>query len=114
MRCAEADHFEAFLGASVDVADILAGVAEGQAHVLECILTGQQVELLEDETKRFVPQISQIVARHLGKGAAVDPHLARCGAVERPDQVHQRRLARAGRAHDRNEFALDECRGLRR
>ena len=35
---AEADHFEAFLGARVDVADILAGVAQGQADVLERVL----------------------------------------------------------------------------
>ncbi len=39
---AEADEFQAFLGASVDVADVLAGVAEGEADVMEGILAGEE------------------------------------------------------------------------
>src|SRR5262249_19741317 len=57
-----------------------------------------QVERLEDETDLLAPVF---VLRGLGRLCqvlAVDEYRSRCGAVESPDQVQERVLARTARA----------------
>src|SRR5215470_20105880 len=57
------------------------------------------------EQKRFLWHESDVAAqdfeRNFADGSAVDQHGARSGVVNARDQVHERCLARAGRANDR-------------
>ena len=74
-------------------------VALGRQH-------GQQVVELEDE-----PDVPRAPLRELARATAVEPlaghgDLAAIGPIEAADQVQQRRLAGAGRSHQREELAL--------
>ncbi len=65
----------------------------------------QEVEELEDEADVLAPELRQVVVaerRDLGSG---DRHGAARRLVEPGEGVHERRLARAGRAHDGDELA---------
>ena len=105
---AEADHFEAFAGAGDGVCHRRAGIHEREFHIGEGGRAVQQVELLEDEADGLVAQVRQLVTAELREGTALDQQFAAGRHVECADQVHQRRLARARRAHDRGHLALDE------
>ena len=65
----------------------------------------EQVEELEDEADVLAPQQRQVVVAELGDVLAADRHAARGRAVEPGEDVHQRRLAGARRAHDRGQLA---------
>ena len=60
--------------------------------------------------KPILSRRSCVSARSLSVGdlLAVDPHVAGRGLVEAGEDVHQRRLAGAGRAHDRRVRAALE------
>jgi hypothetical protein len=77
---------------------------ERQHHVL---LRGQhreQVEELKDETDAAPAQQREFVVAHVGDLLAADPHLAGRRHVQAGEDVHQGRLAGAGRAHHGGEF----------
>ena len=74
----------------------------------------QQVEELEDEADPPTTEDRDLVVAHAEMGGAVDRHLARRRLVEPTDQVQQRALARAARAHDGDELAPPRCRARRR
>src|SRR5919197_1327489 len=79
---------------------LAAGDLERQEDVLLRREHRQQVEELEDEADVIAPQRGQpgvVEAGHLG---IADPHLPTVGLVEAGEDVHERRLARARRAHD--------------
>ncbi|GEM_PF-5404282 len=64
-----------------------------------------QVIALEDEAEGSAPQCCQRVGIECRYILAVEQILSAARAVETAQNVHQRRLAGAGCAHDRNEFA---------
>ena len=68
----------------------------------------QEVVLLKDEAE-FVPaQVGEVVCIERGDVNAVEQVGARGRAVEAPDDVHERGLARARRSHDRGELSRRE------
>ena len=79
---------------------------ERQEHVLVGGQHRQQVEELEDEADVLAAQLRDLVVLQLPEARAGDRDVARRGAVERGEDVHQGRLAGARRAHDRGQLAL--------
>jgi len=61
---------------------------------------GQQVEGLEDESNLLVADARQLVVVQLADQLAVEPILAPGGRIEAAYEVHERRFARTGWAHD--------------
>ena len=68
----------------------------------------QQVEELEDEAELVAAQLGQLAVVEAGDLVAVERDRARGRRVEAGEDVHQGRLARARRAHDRGEAAALE------
>src|SRR6478609_661541 len=64
-----------------------------------------QVKLLEDEADLLRAKAVELRRRHFGNVGAVNPYLAAGRLIKAAHQVHQRRLARAGRAHHGKPFA---------
>src|SRR5690349_4631572 len=79
-----------------------AGVHERQFDVVQGRRARKQIEGLEDESDLFVSNARQLVIRHARNERPVQPILARSRRVEAADDVHERRLARARRSHDRH------------
>ena len=77
-----------------------AGVDQRQFHIVQRGGARQQVERLENEADFLVADARQLVVGHRADQVAVDVVLALGRRIQAADQVHQRRLARAGRAHD--------------
>ena len=67
---------------------------------------GDQVVELEDEADVAAAPAGELALRELRHVGAGHDHLARRGPVDAGDQVEQRRLARARRAHQGHELAL--------
>jgi hypothetical protein len=63
---------------------------------------GHQVELLMDDAD---PELERMLGRHGLVGLAVEEELARVGRIDPGQELHQRRLARAVLAHDREDLA---------
>ena len=80
-----------------------AGQLERQQDVLLGGEHRQQVEALEDEPDAVAAQPGQRAVVERGDLRGAEPGGARRGLVEAREHVHQRRLARAGRPHDRRE-----------
>src|SRR5687768_1537299 len=81
------------------------GDEQRQHHVLERAELAQQVVKLEYEAELPVPDLGEALLALLGEDLPVEPDFARCGLVERAQQVEQRALPRAARADDRHELA---------
>ena len=96
---------ERLIGALGAVLRRHAGVDERQLDVVERGRARQQVERLEDEPDLLVPDPRQLVVVHLAHLLVVQQVAALRRRVEAADEVHERRLARPGRAHDRDVFA---------
>src|SRR5579884_97137 len=86
-----------------------AGVEQRQLDLLDGRHAGQQVEALEDEAQLAVADRRQLVVGEAGHLDAVELVATARGLVEAADGVHQRRLARARGAHDRDEFAAADA-----
>ena len=71
----------------------------------------QQVEGLEDEADLLVADARQLVVVQLADQLAVEPVAALGGRVQAADQVHQRGLAGAGRAHDGHVLVVLDAQG---
>jgi hypothetical protein len=67
----------------------------------------EQLERLEDEAEKPLPQGRARILVETGKCLAVEPHVATCRAVEPGEQPEQRGLARTGRADDRDRSRPD-------
>ena len=76
-------------------------IVSGSVTFSSAVSTGQQVEGLEDEADLLPAQLGQALVVEVRDLDAVDLHGARRGPVEPGEAVHERRLAGAGRAHDR-------------
>ena len=70
-----------------------------------------EVEALEDEAELVAPQAGERAVVEPGELDAVDRDGARGRAVQAGEQVHERRLARARRAHDGGEATRREVDG---
>ena len=92
----------------------LAGDGQREHDVLLRRQRRQQVERLEHEADVLAPQARQLAVLHVRDVHAGDRDGARAGRVEAGEQVHQRRLARARRAHDGGELAARAGRARRR
>jgi hypothetical protein len=79
---------------------LAAGELERQRDVLGRREHREQVEELEDEPDVVAAQLRQRRVVEIADVDAGDRHLARSGLVEAGEDVHERRLARARRAHD--------------
>ena len=94
------------------VEPLLVGVAAGERQRQDDVLRGGQdrdeVERLEDEAQAVAPQPRQALVVEAGQLLPVDHDGARRRLVEPGEQVHQRRLPGARRAHDRRELPLRE------
>ena len=69
-------------------------------------MRGQQVEVLEHEADLAVPELGALVAVDAGDVLALQEVVAGRRPVEQAEDVHERRLARARGAHDRDHRAL--------
>ena len=85
------------------------GVAPGDRERQQDVLLrgedGQQVEGLEDEPDLVAAQLGQAGVVEPGELGAVERHRAARRLVEAGEQVHERRLPRTRRPHDRGERA---------
>jgi hypothetical protein len=79
-------------------------VDERQLHVLQRCGARQKIECLEDETDLLVAHSGQLVVIHRFDRNAVEKVTPRARRIETSDDVHERRLARSGRSHDRDVF----------
>ena len=66
----------------------------------------QQVEGLEDESDFLVADAGELVVVEFADELAVEPVLAFGWGVEAADEIHQRRFAGAGGAHDGDVFVV--------
>ena len=83
----------------------LAGDREREQDVLLRRQRREQVERLEHEADVRAAQSREVAVLHARDVLAGDPDGARGGRVEAGEQVHERRLAGARRAHDGRELA---------
>src|SRR5690348_4418595 len=77
-------------------------VHERQLDVVQRRGARKQIECLEDESNLLVANARELVIRHSRHQRAIQPILTSRGRIEAADEIHQRRLARAGRTHDRD------------
>ncbi len=84
------------------------GDGERQHDVLLRREHRQQVEELEDEPEPVAAQLGEVGVVEGAEVGAGQHHRARGRAIEAGEDVHERRLARARRAHDRREAAAVE------
>ena len=82
-----------------------AGEDHRQGDVLGRGQARHQVEALEDEADALAAHARLLDRRERRHVAPFEPVGAGVGAVEQAEQVEQRRLARAGRPHDRDVLA---------
>src|SRR5919197_492064 len=68
----------------------------------------QEVEELEDEADVLTPQLRQVAVLELRDLLALDRDLTAGRAVKAREDVHERRLAGTGRAHDRREVTASD------
>src|SRR5581483_10687223 len=81
-----------------------AGIDERQLHVAKGGRARHEVEALEDEADLAVTDERELELVEPRNVDPVEQVPARRGDVETSDQVHERRLAATGRAHDRDEL----------
>ena len=65
----------------------------------------QQIERLKNEPDLLIADPRQFIVGHIADQVAVEIVLALRRRIQAADQIHQRRLARPGRTHDRDIFA---------
>jgi len=92
---------------------LLAAECQREGHVLPRGQRGHQVESLEHEADALTAQQRHGLVVQLAELDVAEQHLSRGEPVQARQAVQQRRLARAGRAHDRGERARGELRGDR-
>ena len=85
---------------------VLRAVEQRQLDVVERGRARQQVEALEHEADLLVAHARQLVLRRLGHVLAVEHVLTGRRPIEAAGDVHERRLAGAGRPGDGDELAL--------
>ena len=77
-----------------------------QHNVFERREIGNQVELLKDKADFLSPKAGEFVGREAQYLLAIEHDAARRGSVEAAEDIEQRALARAGRAHHGDPLAF--------
>src|SRR5206468_9282604 len=83
-----------------------AAVEQRQLHVVERRGPRQQVEALKHEADFLVADGRELILRHARDVLAVEEIQSGGRLVEAPDDVHERRLPRAGRTRYGHELAV--------
>ena len=100
-------------GGDQRVVPLLVGLLAGQRERQDDVLLGgedrYEVEGLEDEAETIAAQPREALVVEMSELVAVDDDGAGARLVEPGEQVHERGLAGAGRAHDRGELAAWEA-----
>ena len=95
------------LGETQAFATAHATIDERYLHVVQYVERRDEMEALEHEAQRLVPQLSEFVVRQLGvNDGAAQLDGAACRFVKQAHDVQQRRFAATGRPHDAQELAL--------
>ena len=104
---AQADALQQGLGplAGLAAGQVRRGVGQRHHDVVEGAGPAEQVEALKDEADLFVADHGPLVGRQIRHLLVVEPVLAAGRPVEAAEDVHQRRFARAGLAHQRHHLA---------
>ena len=87
------------------VASARGGVIERQADILDGAGAGQKVEALEDEAEPLAADAGEVRLAQPRDIDALEEIVAAGRPVEAAENGHQRRFARARRAHDGDELA---------
>ena len=96
--------FQYFLSPLVAIRHFMTDVSKGQFDVVQHARTAQKIEALENETDFFVAQHRQLVVRECLGVTAAEMISAGSGTIQKSQNMHQGRLAAAGRPHDRHHF----------
>ena len=102
---AEADRGQRGRGPLPSLRPAHAAVDQRQPDVVQGAGAAEQLERLEDEADGAVAQLGQLGVGEGRDVAAADPQQPVGRPVQAAEQVHQRRLAGAGRADDRDVLA---------
>ena len=78
---------------------------EGEEDVRLHVEGGHEVERLEHEADPAAAQDRQLAVAERGDVGVAEPHATRGGRIQSGHDVHERRLARPRRPHDRGELA---------
>ena len=81
---------------------------QGQSHVLDGGELGHELAELEQEAEALPPQEGAVGLAAVVDAAPVEANLALVRHEDAGEAVQQRRLARAGRAHDGQDLALGD------
>ena len=102
----ETDGFQEVHGAFAPLASSDARIDERQSDIVGGAALREQVEVLEHEADLLVAREGERVVREMRDLLAVEPVRAFRRSVKTAQDVHERRLARAGRTHEGGEFPL--------
>ena len=80
-----------------------------QGHIVARIQRAEQIVALKNKAETLAPQGRQCVIIHGGGFFAVDTVRAAAGCIQAAQNVHQRRLARAGLADNGHKVALGDA-----
>src|SRR5271167_1426568 len=103
----EPEHFEQLSGAFLAI-EVALRAKEGQLNVLDSGGSREQVEGLENEANSTAADRRQLFFFERGDDA-FEQVTATGGTIETSDDVHQGRLARTRRAHNREELAARDA-----
>src|SRR5690606_1250578 len=107
----EANKFQGPPGAFGALAVAVAGDTQRELDVFVRRKQGQESERLEHEAELVPPEVGELFLGHGVDALAVDFDFAAGRAVEAADEVQERRLAGAGAADEREEFAGSDGHG---
>src|SRR5207248_6260188 len=93
---------ERFRGALLSLVRTDARIHERKLDVVQRSGSRKQIERLKDEPDFAISHPRELVFVLVGNQLASKPVLPGARGIEAADQIHQRRLARAGRTHDRD------------
>ena len=78
-----------------------AAIEQRQGDVIHGAQLRQQIKALEHKAQQPVTHLGEVIEARVAQILAVEQEFSACRHIQTADQVHQRRLARAGRTHDR-------------
>ena len=102
----EAHHLQRLNGALAALLLVHTGVQQRQGDIIHSRELRQQIEALEHKAEQAVADLRQLVFVGLGDILARQQVFAARRYVKAADEIHERRLAGAGRAHDGEIVAL--------